>query len=513
MSNPSVRVAGLCTVLLAIAVSAPAQLISIKTVPIAQGDQFDIFPSQNAGMGGVSIAVADTLLDPFANPANGSRLIAGRIYGAPIFYNVSQGAGGGRTLPLAAFARSGAWFGGLSLAVQQVDPSRPPTSSSIVAQPFPRVVDPPFPPPPQAVSPDGTHGNAYAFAALGTALPGAGLSLAGSVLWSRLTAVDGVDLLYAGSQSVRQFGHVVDVRLGVMKEWEDNRSLEAVLLHDRFGMTHDVTYLDAFWSPDSQRVLQRPRAEQNVDRTNTWGLHLKYERPLAASGWRIGWLATANLMSHPKIASYEIANLPLIPRDPGHSQAYDVGVGVARTNGPATFGLDVIFEPVWSHTWATAATSLATALGDTIPPGGMTIENQFRFSNALVRMGISRDLELGGRPRGAGLQLGLVVRSIQYGLTQRDHVQVTSRHQDEWWVEWTPTWGLSLRFPELEIRYSGRVTKGTGRPGVQQSQGVFLPAAAGVVQGGSILMAPSGPLTLDPVSVVTHQVSLSLPLH
>src|SRR5690242_9813782 len=124
MSNPSVRVAGLCTVLLAIAVSAPAQLISIKTVPIAQGDQFDIFPSQNAGMGGVSIAVADTLLDPFANPANGSRLIAGRIYGAPIFYNVSQGAGGGRTLPLAAFARSGAWFGGLSLAVQQVDPSR-----------------------------------------------------------------------------------------------------------------------------------------------------------------------------------------------------------------------------------------------------------------------------------------------------------------------------------------------------------------------------------------------------
>src|ERR1043165_7835191 len=46
-----------------------AQLISIKTVPIAQGDQFDIFPSQHRGMGGVSLALADTLLYPFRNPA------------------------------------------------------------------------------------------------------------------------------------------------------------------------------------------------------------------------------------------------------------------------------------------------------------------------------------------------------------------------------------------------------------------------------------------------------------
>src|ERR1041384_4581143 len=48
-----------------------AQLISIKTVPIAQGDQFDIFPSQHRGMGGVSLALADTLLDPLRYPAPG----------------------------------------------------------------------------------------------------------------------------------------------------------------------------------------------------------------------------------------------------------------------------------------------------------------------------------------------------------------------------------------------------------------------------------------------------------
>ena len=36
----------------------------------------------------------------------------------------------------------------------------------------------------------------------------------------------------------------------------------------------------------------------------------------------LGWVATTNLMSHPKIPNYEIVN---IPRDPGRSTAYNVG--------------------------------------------------------------------------------------------------------------------------------------------------------------------------------------------
>ncbi|HEU5262796.1 MAG TPA: hypothetical protein VFU41_15360, partial [Gemmatimonadales bacterium] len=94
MSKPSVGLSTLCTFLVATAAPASAQVISIKTVPIAQGDQFNIYPSQNLGMGGVSIAVADTLLDPFANPAKGSRLAGACFYGSPIFYSVSRGAGG-----------------------------------------------------------------------------------------------------------------------------------------------------------------------------------------------------------------------------------------------------------------------------------------------------------------------------------------------------------------------------------------------------------------------------------
>src|SRR2546430_11993898 len=68
------RAVRLSSLLLALAGPAAAQLISIKTVPIAQGDQFEIFPSNNLGMGSVSIALPDTLLDPFLNPAKGARL-------------------------------------------------------------------------------------------------------------------------------------------------------------------------------------------------------------------------------------------------------------------------------------------------------------------------------------------------------------------------------------------------------------------------------------------------------
>jgi len=82
----------------------------------------------------------------------------------------------------------------------------------------------------------------------------------------------------------------------------------------------------------------------------------------------------------------------------------------------------------------------------------------------------------------------------------------------ESWVEWTPTWGLTVRFPELELRYSGRVTKGTGRPGVGVRANGWALEDAGAVRAGSLLVAPSGPLTLDAVSVVTHQFSLSLPI-
>lgn len=487
---------------LACGTPATAQLISIRTVPVSQAHQFDIFPSYTRAMGGVSIAVGDSLLDPFVNPAQGTRVGEARLFGSPGVYSVSSRAGAGRMLPLGAVAKAGSWHGGLWLTLQEVDLSQ----RFGFGQPLPwcpaceaEGID---------VGPvERSHGNTYAFAMVGKELVGTGISLGGSILWSGLNAVDGVDLLYAGSARIDQHGDAVDVRLGALKEWAGDRSLEVLVLHNRFGRTHDVLYLDQFWDPGTQRSAVRPRIEHNLDQTRTWGLHLAYEQPLSATGWRVGWIGTANRMNHPKIPNYEIMN---IPRDPGHSSAFNFGVGIARRHEASTFGIDLIYEPIWSHTWADAADPIETRLGKIIPSGGMTIENHFRFSNTVLRMGVSQALSLGG-PVAAGLQLGVGIRSIHYWLDQQNHVEVSRRSQEEAWTEWTPTWGFSLRFPELEIRYRGSMTNGTGRPGVVPERGGGVALAAADV-GSNILVAPSGPLTLTEVRVMTHQVSFSLPL-
>jgi hypothetical protein len=321
------RSLSLLTLLAALGAGAPAQVIPIRTVPLVQGDQYLIFPSNNLGRGGVSIALADSLLDPFRNPAFGARVGAFELFSAPTIYSSSRQTGGGRTLPLGVLGRTGAWFGALSATIQQVEASRPITPPIIFQRggPVPLAQD-------VFGSADRSHGNSYVFASLGRVLTASGLSLGGSMLWSGLRALDGVDLLYPDGQGLTQSGHGVDLRLGLLKQWPRDRSLEVLVLHDRFRMTHDVTYLDLFWDPGIQQFVQSPRVEHNLDRTTTTGLHVAYQRPLSTSGWRIGWIGTANYLSHPRIARNEIVT---IPRDQGHSAAYNVGLSKTRGWGPS----------------------------------------------------------------------------------------------------------------------------------------------------------------------------------
>jgi hypothetical protein len=294
--------------------TAAAQLIPIKTVPVAEGDQFGFFPSANLGMAGVSIALDDPLLDPFSNPAKAARLRGTHFFGSPTFYSVSSNAGGGRTLPLGGFVQRGSSFAGMMLALQEVSAAR--RDPFFVAQEVIGgfVSSPDVAPQEQFPTTPRTRTNQYATAVLGRVLPEAKLSLAASVFWSGLSAVDGVDLLYAGSQSIKQFGQSLDFRVGMLKELAGDQSLEAVVVHNRFAVTHDVTYVDRFWDPNLRQTVPRPRLEHNPDRTNTWGLHLQYRLPLADSGARIGAVFTANRAAHPKIPNYEIM---AIPRDPG----------------------------------------------------------------------------------------------------------------------------------------------------------------------------------------------------
>ena len=484
---------------------ALGQIIDVRTIPVATGDQFFLFPSARAGMGGVAVALDDSLLDPFVNPAKGANIGAAQMFGSPMFYNITHNDGSARTLPLGVLLHSPTWFGGGLVALQQLVA---PQSPFVYPVPMLAGADVAYPYGQDLLS-DRVRRNMYGFAFLGRTF--GRTALAASVFWGGLNAMDGVDQLYPGSQSIDQYGHIVDYRLGLLRDLGGGRSLSLLGLHDRVTMTQDVTYtyytlVPCPIPPDTVPTscpTPQTRTDHNLDWTRTWGLHAQYQQPFTGTGWRIGGVLTGNYKTHPHIPNYALMN---VPRDPGHSWAFEVGPGIARSSGPTTFGMDVLFQPIWSHTWA------ATTSGDTIT----TTDSRFSFSNVVMRMGVAQEI------RPVQIQLGLAVRSIDYVMHQWVSSspaaiayaiqQATDRRQHESWMEWTPTWGVSVALPGLSLRYVGRLTTGTGRPGVASGWPTIAGGVAVPLAGGDYVVAPSGPLTLQDATVITNQVSVVLPI-
>ncbi|MDZ7292307.1 MAG: hypothetical protein ONB44_21100 [candidate division KSB1 bacterium] len=457
-----------------------AQLISVKSVPVAAAEQFMLVPSQNLGMGGVSIALEDPSSDPFVNPAKGARIQGVYLFSAPVFSNITENNGGVRTLPLGALLGAAKWFGGMTLAIQQ---SRWNASSALS---------------------DKNSNNLYAAGLIGTKIPSAGIAIAASIHWAGLEAMQGVDFLYGRSSRIDQYGHIVDYRIGLLREKTNRPSFEILLLHNRVHMTHEVYYRGWFWEGDFLTREYGTEGVRNLDATNTWGLHVGSMMPLGRDSSRVGLIFTVNHKSHPKIPNYELMN---IPRDPGNSWAFNIGTGVSHAKAAGILAMDIVFEPIWSHTWADAAAPVTTERGVIIPAGGKTVENHFRFSNWMVRLGLSQ------QDRTFGFQLGLQARFFKYRFEQKNFVADTRRAQKEVWGEWTPSIGLSLNYPSFQIRYTGCLTAGTGRPGVESDFGRW----PGVLRAGfdaseNFIVAPSGSLTLQETIVLTHQISVAVAL-
>jgi hypothetical protein len=470
-----------------------AQLIPIRTVPVASGDQFLMVPSETLGMGGVTIAVDDPLADGWVNPAKGVFIGESSFIGAPTFYGISDHGGGGKTFPMVGLFQGDAWFGGAALAVQQID------------NPEERWGWGPFIEPgviwdsqPQRLS-DVSSRNLYARGFIGRKVDSGPWSVGLGFSTAQLNAVDGVDLLYAGADRIDQSGSASDVRLGLYRSGERDR-ISLVGVYNKISMTHDVTWTDVIWRGDFDRVATR-RIEVNEDKTRTIGGHLNWDRDLEAPGWRIGATATVNQKSHPKIPNYQIQN---IPRDPGTTWAYEAGFGIARTRGETTFGVDMVLQPIWSETWQEADERVTTGAGTVIEPGGRTIENEFFFTNVILRTGLSHqlgDLEF---------QAGLEMRSYDYELEQRNHIEGSFRDLEESWMEWSPTIGAVLHLSDVDLRYTGRFTAGTGRPGIawEWEEGVMRMMDS----ANDFIIAPQGPLTLQDALVHTHQLSVRIPV-
>lgn len=474
---------------------ASAQLIPIRTVPVASGDQFRLLPSESMGMGGVHFAIDDSIADPWTNPAKGMAATTAFI-GSPTFYGISEGRGAGKSFPVAGMFAGSEWFGGASLALQQIEN----TDGAQVVWGALDVCCVGCCGPARTLSE--TFGrNLYAEGYVGRRLGDGPWSIGVGLSTAALDAMDGVDLLYAGADRIDQSGSVTDVRVGAYRTGPRDR-LALLVAHDRVSMEHDVTFTDWTWDETLMVTVPERRIETNEDQTRTWAAQVAWDRSLAAPGWRVGVSGTVNHKSHPKIPDYSIQN---IPRDPGNSWAYELGFGFSVTEEESTFALDVAVQPIWSNTWQVADTSDVTASSGRLSVGDRSIENDFFFTNVQMRSGLSQRV---GR---LGVQLGIEVRSYDYQLDQVDRVEQSVRDQDESWIEWSPTLGAVYSLEALDVRYGLRITTGTGRPGTSR---VFFDAAPGeqLLASSDFLVAPDGPLTLQDARVVTHQISITLPV-
>ena len=490
--NPAPRRVTSTTVAAMIAVlaasPAAAQLVTPRTVPVMQAEQFEIYPSSRPGFGGVFIAIDDTLADSFTNPAKATRVRGLTITTAPYSHGVSGNRGGGRTLPVGFLASSGNWSGAFLGAMQQLDRAGPTWNRSTSER---------------------TATNQYLSGSLAHRFDG-GVSIGVSAFHAGLAAVDGVDLLYAGSDRIDQSGSLKDFRLGATKEWAPGHVLEMILLRNTTNMRHDVRFTTGVLDPVQKRWVSTTRTDVNLDQTNIWGAHTEYTRPVGTEGWHVGVLATANHLSHPKIPNYVLQNLP---RDPGSTNSFNLGLGAARATGPFTFGVDVILEPMTSDTWADAATFTTRTDGSVIPAGDKTVENHFQFRNTKARLGVGHSWGTDSASNGSfALNLGLTMYAISYDLAQTNNILRTVRTQHENWVESGPMLGMRYRTRDVELSYAFRANCGNEGCDPFPNRGDIIFSTADARATGGIIAAPSSPLFFQGGSETSHHFTISLPI-
>jgi len=216
---------------------------------------------------------------------------------------------------------------------------------------------------------------------------------------------------------------------------------------------------------------------------------------------------TANRIRQPSLPGYD---LPQVPANAGTAHAYNIGGGIARTTGVLTMAFDAILEPISSRTWVTADKPMETLAGTVLDAGTRTLENQFRFTNGIARLGAAATMPLGD-DRSLRFEAGGQLRAIRYDLEQRDDIRAEQNTSTQNWNEWTRSWGLSFRFAGANLHYRGNLTTGAGRPGFDDFGGGVAIDRAPLPPGGFSSFVPFG-LTFGDVRTTTHQISLSVPI-
>lgn len=466
-----------------------SQEINLRTVPLIAVNQSNFYPSLSGGMGNLSIAFDDPLADPLVNPAKASKLGELELFFSPTRNTwsnedgravyTSSGSAKYRgtaiiSMPFGLYLKKDNFFTGGIISYQSYSSDR-----SI----------------PNNWLNDNTKSdignNVYLFGLIGMYIPELRLSVAGSVSWIELHAIDGVNLLYPGSYDIKQYGKSLDYKIGFTGEPSKREQLEFVIARTTFKSFHEVTYNFPFWFY-TDSWISGYRIESNKDESNGWVIHTKYKN-LVSNKVKVGAIFTVNWKEHPKIPNYALAN---IPRDPGSSTAYNIGVGIVDSGKRTTLGFEYIYEPMTSYTWADAGMD-----NPSFPPSFKTVENFFDFYNHIIRGGIYTHTDISW----LDYRLGIQLHFNNYYLKQNDNILNTNRAVHENWIETTLCGGLTINISGFQILYSLQVILGNGIVG---SENNFLsPALDAVRNEADFLIAPNGSLVVDGIPLVTQQIS------
>lgn len=475
--------------------SAFSQLIPLKTVPLATGQQFLFHPAENGTIGGVTIALEDSLADPYHNPATGVNMSGMRVFTSPLYYGIGLARGrnvgsSGMTFPLGMSFRTGNFFGGMTWARQSIS-----LEDQWRSMPVPTYFT-------SQSSPTRDHDNTYTFGMFGVSIPGTAFSVGVSAQWADLNAIEGVQYLYANAGDLWQKGTLADYRLGLRGEWEGERVVELLVAHQRTDIEHGWNN-PLYWYTDplaSDVIVPMPGRNIEKDQARGYAFSASYRQPLTAT-LDAGALLVMELKTYPKIPNYQLMN---IPRDPGDSHALNFGLGLANNDGRTVLGIDLIYEPAFSETWAEADGSEWLPDGRLLMIGDRTVTNTFDFYNYVARLGL--------RSAVRDVGIGVALHRIKYYMKQSNHIMGTRRSQKEQWTEVTISLGFGFDAFGGHVKYLGLFSTGTGRPGVTSVISTAVARTSFTDNATTFLIAPSGPLSLDEAWTGAHQISFVIQL-
>lgn len=479
-----------------------AQWISIRTVPIIASNQSEFQPSLARGMGNLSIAFDDPLGAHFINPAKASLMNGITLFASPSRNSWSNEdgravfAGGGssfypgasiNSIPFGGFFKSDNYFGGIMVAYQGYAGERSLRNFNTIGRPAGfYLLD---------VKKTDVGNNTYLYGLFGMSIPNTRLSVAISGSWGKFGAIDGVNLLYPGALDIKQDGEAWEAKFGAVGELADGDRLEFVAGRSIYKAIHEVSYSDFFWFWRDPLITNFIRTEINKDETKEWLMYARYLRPINGF-WKVGASLSVNWKDHPKIPNYSLAN---IPRDPGISVAYNIGIGANWSNSKSLWGFEYIYEPIITNTWAEAGEEILPPPNQNLPPNFKTIENFFSFYNHIIRIGHQWQSKL----EWLDFRFGVQLHFYKYNMNQNDNIRRTAREFSTDWLETTASGGLTANLGNIRLMYTLQLVFGNGMVGTVSSFTTFADGA----RTSDFLPAPSANLVVDKITLVTQQLT------